>query len=1079
MEGIVKKFFDQKLGHFVHVLPENMEINPTGGRMSLRKAEFKAEVFDQLHFPIAIKGGYIDEMMVEVPMGFFSSGVARVVIKDVFLVVGPHASTWSRENVYQCKTKLIDLIMKVYDLKPAKKIPTKKAPNKKGYFGDLKDRFVEDIKQKLLGMLEVNISGVHIRYEDSITQAIPFAAGFKLGYINVSSSLDLSDLRASGDWKQSTAKHAVPFFGQKLTTRRVSAYWDLGKDRIDFTPGPVNGDEIKKVFRRLNIRETFSVCVVDKILDLYKPEHPRRKNLEGPAFRERLDFHQYILFPASLSAHVLVNKNNIDATRLQKAPMKDADVIVNPLEVALDSEQLRSVNELMAHNKDFNRKDRLFRSRPQERISQHLARNATSSSSSSSQEARKDCVRQWWQHALLGVRILCDVPKSSLDASELREKAKLREKYVELTMEVLGAVAEADPKGTGIPLDTIMGSSANFKRLREMQMHLPLMEVLDWNLRARDRRRDLLGRQQDEDNDETKVEADPQAQTVMPNTIQLHVRFRAFQAYFLVAADNYWKLALKQKDGQAPKQPNKSTRATLTRQTVVKAQILDVQTEMVQKGARGKRMCRWFELGIGSVSVVNCNTKEREGSLVQILSIVPFEYRTGHPLCFFLGATMYQETDKDESCGGAPLAAMLDPAWGTAAHLQELTPEKAEKQLGKLGPLRHFKDEPGRTMTFAFVQCGHVRALDYTPFRRRLMHIVKRGRYEVSTDLARRPSPAALDRELLVKLQRKVEKLTGKSTMLGILECTFEGVRARMVDHYNSLHVLCKEVSLASMRVKAFRNGCPQTFQVQFHQLGKQSLASAGGVAAPLSVGSGFGLLPWKVAMMLLPKADFQLGMDVGESAEKPDRPIASHEKQVQQAKKQANLISSRSMDPQDIMLVGASFLKWGRNGKAKSRFVFFDSEMGAIVWKDNARDKVPIGAIPLAKIQDITLGVQTPVLIKVSSANLKPDKVWSIVAAERTLDLQAESAAQRNEWVTALKARYKQHVQDQNRQHDGDEPAATIPRAVEKRVRAKAAYPEEFRSPHCQLASTYRKLQAITALGNSLRSPGATGVAS
>merc|ERR1712232_476218 len=163
----------------------------------------------------------------------------------------------------------------------------------------------------------------------------------------------------------------------------------------------------------------------------------------------------------------------------------------------------------------------------------------------------------------------------------------------------------------------------------------------------------------------------------------------------------------------------------------------------------------------------------------------------------------------------------------------------------------------------------------------------------------------------------------------------------------------------------------------------------------------------------------------------------------------------------------GANFLKWGRNGKAKPRFVFYDETLDAIVWKSSEKDKLPIGAIPLGKVQDICIGVQTPVLHKVRCTTFRPDKVFSIVAAERTLDLQADSVVQRDTWVAGMKSRYKTYVRDRGPDLENPTP---LPKNIEKKVRTRAAYPEKFRSNHCNLASTHRKLLAITALGSTLQ---------
>merc|ERR1719188_2665820 len=88
-------------------------------------------------------------------------------------------------------------------------------------------------------------------------------------------------------------------------------------------------------------------------------------------------------------------------------------------------------------------------------------------------------------------------------------------------------------------------------------------------------------------------------------------------------------------------------------------------------------------------------------------------------------------------------------------------------------------------MTFVFGRCGQVRALDYTPFRRRIMHFVQRG------------------------------------------------------------------VN-------------PQTFQVQFHQL-LQSPEQHRQISLPGLSTRGkdnFGMLPWKVSMLLLPATDFTMNLE-------------------------------------------------------------------------------------------------------------------------------------------------------------------------------------------------------------------------
>lgn len=1108
-QSFMKKVFEKKMGEFLRVEEGNYQCSASSVR--LRQAEIKEEVFDELHLPITLRGGFIEEMSVTFP-GMFGSGSAQVVIKNVFLVFGPHSTDWSWDHVYQCKSRLIDLVMKIYELKPRKKKKAGGGAAKGGYFADLQKRMISDMKRTFLSMLKVHISNIHFRYEDSITQSMPLACGFKIGYIGVSSKEETDDRRTTGEWKHWRERYANPEFCQAIACRRISAYWDLGQKAAAFALGPIAGQDVRRNFVRLNLRETFSACVVEKVLELFPPQHKRRKYLQGPVFRERLDFHRYVVFPASLRAEVTGNEAS-EATRAQKAPMKDLDVVVDPLEAAVDSEQVRSMNQLLVFVQEFDRKDKLLRTRPHEPISKYLDSTTPRSSNERSEvavsqsgpdrssylsgsqrlggvakrisgaarqtngqrkrseegpdaAARKALVRAWWHHAFQGVRYLCKIPRSPVSKQELLERTHLRESYISLCM----AIEEAQERERAEP-DAPRISDGLREKIQNMQMRLAPRDILEWRMMARERRGEHLGKLEEEAKEELEQQAAEKPPPNMPSTIQARVHFVALKAHFLGVADNVWNdIAGPLGDNvrPAPSSPLSKTPSTssnsnrrrprMTRQLVVKGQVLDVRIEVVQKGRSGHRVARWLELGVGSVSAANCNVEGPEHPARQILSILPIEQLStsgGPSVCAFIGVGSLQCLDRNLEPGDVPLGAVLQPWEGLANHLREFPQEDTPEQIKRLGFLKDYKDELGKLMTFVFVRVGQVRALDYTPFRRRVLHFMTRGRGSQTTDLVRRPSPLALNRELLVKMQRKVEKLTGKSDMLGIVEGVVDGVRGRLVDHYNAQHVLCKEVSLAPMTWKALRNGKPQAFHLQFHQLqspGERQMQSLQMPSLMAPQGDSWGLLPWKVSMLLLPKADFNMGLNI--TAEPAQPPVA-----VTETEKSQPTIA----DPVAVVLEGANFLKWGRNGKPKKRFVYYDEDLEAIVWKNEETDKQLIGAIPLSKIQDVCTGLQTPVLQRVRSSKLCADRVLSIVAAERTLDLQAETVDQQQRWVAGLKARYKQHIQQQDLEGDT---AVKLPKALERRIKV---YPDRFRSDRCTLKSTYKKLQAVSALGKSL----------
>uniref|UniRef100_A0A7S4V2Z9 PH domain-containing protein n=1 Tax=Alexandrium monilatum TaxID=311494 RepID=A0A7S4V2Z9_9DINO len=795
--------------------------------------------------------------------------------------------------------------------------------------------------------------------------------------------------------------------------------------------------------------------------------------------------------------------------------MLDLDVTVDPLEVALDSEQVRSVNQLLALLLEFKRKDNLLRTRPREAISKYLETTAATSTrsvngqtssisrrsslggktrgtslgifgqlrtaserpntpaprqvSAESAAARRELIRAWWIHAFQGVRYLCKIPKSNLSKQELLERTHLRDTYMGLCMDI----EEAQERERADGLEP-QASLKLKEQVQKMQMQLALQDILEWRMMAGDKRRESLGSVEEEEDALAKEAAEKERALAAkaPSTLQARMHFASFNAYFMGVADSFWERV----SGPAESPPGSPTRGTLsspsspssnrrrrrlTRQMIIKGQVLDVRLEVVQKGRSGHRMARWLELGVGSVSATNCNVQGPDHSARQILSILPIESRAGSSptVCAFFSASTLRCVDRNLEPGDATLGAVLKPWEGLGNHLRDFPQQETPEQVKRLGFLNGYTNELGKLMTFAFVRVGQVRALDHTPFRRRVLHFLARGRASQTTDLVRRPSPLALNRELLVNLQRKVEKLAGKSDMLGIVEGVVDGVRGRLVDHYNSQHVLCKDVSLAPMTWKALRNGKPQAFHLQFHQL-----HPAGAKQQPLQLpslmpgvcGDSWGLLPWKVAMLLLPKADFTLGLDL--SMECSPQPGLASETSAG--------VQDATENPDAAVLNGSTFMKWGRNKKFKRRFVYFDDTFDALVWKNVQTDRRALGAIPLHSIQDVCTGLVTPVMQRVRNPALCPDRVLSIIATDRTLDLQAETVAEQQQWVAGLKARYKQHIQEQQVHGEG---AMPLPKVL---VRRNKAYPDNFRSDRCALKSTYQRLQAVSALGKTLSMP-------
>jgi len=1103
MEAYLKKFVDTKLGDFLQVDEENLEFSPSTGHLCLRNAELKADTFNDIHVPFTLRGGFIEEMSVNVHPSAFSSGgfggeskkPVSVLIKNVFMVFGPQLSDWSWEHVYICKTRLVDMIGKLLDLKDLKSSKRKK--NKKptatwNFFGEFKKRMVERMFELFMDMVEVRVSNIHFRYEDvgpsleagpklqhalpSLplgTNAGPLACGCKLAYMEVKSKPSCGqECRATGYWKYSSVQHASARFSQTITTRRMSVYWDVNKnlDRF-FATSSSSGAEVKKRFQALNTRATFSDCVVETILGKFGPDHPRRGSWEGPTFRERFDFHRYMVFPSGFNAHIRTNRDN-EATQKQLVPLKDADVCIDSVEVAVDTEQLRSMNALLSHVREFDQKDRLSRTRPRESILAYLsppqdqgaAGGSQGHSSSSTSPApgyisaeriadKHAVIRSWWRHALNAVQIRCGTPRSCFKGL-VDERLRLREQFIDLYLQEL-ARASRDPMASS------SDPSRLADRLRELQVRLSLDEILKWRTMAKDKYLEISSPpvEEVEDSANSAPSNEPAARSAS-NTMQMQVHLQAFQAFFLVV-DKFWALALQETMLRILKntKPHQKVKALMPRSVLAKTQVLHICVEAVQKGRSRHRVARWLQIAFGTISVINCTIPRHLNGSRHILCMTPSVRRAGEkPVSMLFGFTELQVLDNQLEAGDVPLAAVIDPAAGVAAHLEEHTAFGDDRLLEHVGFLGGKVLAP-RTLSFVSVQAGQVRALYYSPFFDRIWHFLKQGRASLDCQLTRRPSVNTLDRDLLVKLQRKFEFYAGKSTLYNSIEGVVGGMQARMVDTYNNTHALCKEVILTPMRLRFLRSGNPQRFQIQIHKV-RPADEQPG---PPVQVVDTLGLLPWQVSMHLLPREHFFTYAEAG-----------VHEKYVntQQQDRASDSRSpttgpvvSASDNAFDAVAEGSTFKKWCRTGRWKERFVKFQDDIEAIVWKKNGKAQTWLGILPLSKLQDVCTGIETPVMKKCKD-QANADCVWSLVAVDRTLDLQADSRAQRDLWVAGIKARFKLYVTQRCKNESLAVAEGVLPRHLTQLVKV---YPQNFWSGKCALRRTYYKLQAVTTVGKTL----------
>eukprot|EP00929_Paragymnodinium_shiwhaense_P072588 TRINITY_DN36844_c0_g1_i4.p1 TRINITY_DN36844_c0_g1~~TRINITY_DN36844_c0_g1_i4.p1 ORF type:complete len:1679 (-),score=376.22 TRINITY_DN36844_c0_g1_i4:146-5182(-) len=118
-----------KLGDLLEVPPSNVEVKIQENIVvKIEKAKIKPEPFRQLHLPITVTGGIIQDFNVSIRFRAPKSGDedanTHIEVKNLLLLVGPGdglaeagglgtaGEYWNHENVIDAKSKLVDLICK-------------------------------------------------------------------------------------------------------------------------------------------------------------------------------------------------------------------------------------------------------------------------------------------------------------------------------------------------------------------------------------------------------------------------------------------------------------------------------------------------------------------------------------------------------------------------------------------------------------------------------------------------------------------------------------------------------------------------------------------------------------------------------------------------------------------------------------------------------------------------------------------------------------------------------------------------------------------------------------------------------
>ncbi|OQV22887.1 Vacuolar protein sorting-associated protein 13A [Hypsibius exemplaris] len=242
LESIVAELLNRYLGDFVVNLdPKQLNLGIWGGDVKLSNLQLKSSALDDLDLPFKITHGRLSNLVLKIPWKNLYKQPVVVTVSGLYLVAVPKTGVvYNKEKeekeVIEAKQR------QLRRLEDAKKLH-------KGA-GDAaaaqNDSFVEKMAQTIIKNLQVDVSDIHIRFEDRFTSpTTPFACGVtlkKLRFVTTEES-----------WKDlgNVVTDASKFIYKLVTVEALSLYWTPAL-RLSFDD--MNEEELMNAFKE-NIAE--------------------------------------------------------------------------------------------------------------------------------------------------------------------------------------------------------------------------------------------------------------------------------------------------------------------------------------------------------------------------------------------------------------------------------------------------------------------------------------------------------------------------------------------------------------------------------------------------------------------------------------------------------------------------------------------------------------------------------------------------------------------------------------------------------------------------------------------------------
>ncbi|XP_053672745.1 intermembrane lipid transfer protein Vps13 [Anopheles nili] len=222
-ESIVADVLNRFVGEYVENLDKKqLKIGIWGGDVVLNNLILKQSALKELDLPVTTLYGHLGKLVLKIPWKNLYSAPVEAIIDKLYVLAVPNTDVRYNEEKEQrnaFETKKAELLR----IEQAKKIEEEKEK-----VGPVADKsFAEKLTTQIVNNVQIKISDIHIRYEDTTTTGHPFAFGVTLSNLSVHTTDE--------NWVQTLVSDSVTKIFKVAQLEMLSVYMNCNTQLFQYS----------------------------------------------------------------------------------------------------------------------------------------------------------------------------------------------------------------------------------------------------------------------------------------------------------------------------------------------------------------------------------------------------------------------------------------------------------------------------------------------------------------------------------------------------------------------------------------------------------------------------------------------------------------------------------------------------------------------------------------------------------------------------------------------------------------------------------------------------------------------------